>query len=229
MIEDPPLLTIRRRFARPEAEVVAAFAGAAVSQVVDAMGGRGALHHQIRPLSPSENAMIGVAVTCQCGPADNLAVFGALEIGQAGDVIVAATEGFTGTAVIGDLVLGMARNRGLVGFVTDGLVRDVVGIEAVGLPVHCAGIVANSPARNGPGSAGFPVVLGGVAVASGDIVIGDRDGVVVVPRAEARAVLSRLQGVRSAEQALEAKLREGLDMPDFARAVLASVRTRYVD
>jgi len=229
MIEDPPLLTIRRRFERAHADVVAAFAGAAVSQVVDAMGGRGALDHRIKPLLPSATAVAGVAVTCNCGPADNLAVFGALDIARAGDVIVAATEAFTGTAVVGDLVLAMARNKGLVGVVTDGLVRDVVGIEAVGLPVYCAGVIANSPARNGPGTVGFPAALGGVAIAPGDIVVGDREGIAVVPRLEAKAVLSRLESVRSAERALEAKVREGLDMPDFAKAVLSSDKTRYLD
>jgi 4-hydroxy-4-methyl-2-oxoglutarate aldolase len=229
MIEDPPLLTIKRRFERPAAEVVGAFAGVPVGQVVDAMGGRGALNHTIKPLAPGTAQLIGVAVTCWCGPADNLAVFGALDVAKRGDVIVAATDGYAGTAVIGDLVLGMAHNKRLAGFVTDGLVRDVVGIEAVGLPVYCAGVIANSPARNGPGTVGFPVVVGGVSVASGDIIIGDRDGIAVVPRLEAKAVLSRLGAVRAAEQALEARVREGLEMPDFAEAVLRSERTRYVD
>ena len=186
-----------------------AFSGVPVSQVVDAMGGRGALHHAIKPLSPSTAALVGVAVTCHCGPADNLAVFGALDAAVSGDVIVAATDSFAGTAVTGDLVLGMARNKGLAGFVTDGLVRDVVGIEAVGLPVYCAGVIANSPARNGPGTVGFPVVLGGVAIAPGDILVGDRDGIAVVPRLEAEAVLSRLAAVRAAEQALDAQVRQG--------------------
>ncbi|WP_136622573.1 MULTISPECIES: hypothetical protein [Mesorhizobium] len=77
-------------------------------------------------------------------------------------------------------------------FITDGLVRDVVGIEAVGLPVYCARIIANSPARDGPGTIGFPVVLGGVTISPGDILIGDRDGVAVVPRLAAETVLARL-------------------------------------
>jgi len=229
MIEDPPWLTIKRRFERPPAEIIAAFAGASVSQVVDAMGGRGALHHAIKPILPNAAVLAGTAVTCHCGPADNLAVFGALDAARAGDIIVAATEGFAGTAVIGDLVAGMARNKGLAGFMTDGLVRDVVGLEAVGLPVYGAGVIANSPARNGPGTVGFPVVLGGVTIAPGDILVGDRDGIAVVPRLEAEAVLARLAIVKAAEKALEARVQAGLEMPDFADAVLKSGRSRYVD
>jgi 4-hydroxy-4-methyl-2-oxoglutarate aldolase len=229
MIEDPPLLTIKRRFERPAPDIISAFSGVPVSQIVDAMGGRGALHHAIKPLSPGTAMLTGVAVTCHCGPSDNLALFGALDAAISGDVIVAATDGFAGTAVTGDLVLGMARNRGVAGFVTDGLVRDVVGIEAVGLPVYCAGVIANSPARNGPGTVGFPVVLGGVTISPGDILVGDRDGIAVVPRLEAETVLARLAAIRAAEQALDAQVRQGLEMPEFAEVVLKSDRVRFVD
>ena len=194
------------------------------------MAGRGALHHTIQALMPDKAVLVGVAVTCHCGPADNLAIFAALEIAEIGDVIIAGTDGFTGTAVTGDLVLGMARNRGVAGFVTDGLVRDIAGIEAVGLPVYCAGLTPNSPARSGPGRAGFPAGdRWHRRRTSGDIVVGDRDGVVVVPLAEAEAVLARLPAIKSAEHDLEAKVRGGLQMPEFAKAVLQSERTVYVD
>jgi 4-hydroxy-4-methyl-2-oxoglutarate aldolase len=229
MIVDPPLLTIRARFPRPAKEMVEAFAGAATGNVVDAMGGSGALDYRIKPLEPSGKIMVGVAVTCACGPADNLALFGALSIAGPGDVLVAATGGHTGAAVTGDLMLGMARNRGVAGFVTDGMVRDIVGILAVGLPVYCAGVTPNSPVRNGPGSVGLPVDLGGLRVESGDILIGDRDGIVVVPREQAAAVLKALTEVRAAEAALEAKVKGGLEMSDFARAVLESDRVRHID
>jgi 4-hydroxy-4-methyl-2-oxoglutarate aldolase len=150
-------------------------------------------------------------------------------VAEPGDVIVAATDAFRGTSVTGDLLLGMARNKGVAAFVTDGLVRDIVGIEAVGLPVYCAGVTANSPARNGPGTVGFPVVMGDVTVQPGDILVGDRDGVVVVQLVDADAVLARLPAIKAAESELEGKVRDGLQMPDFMRPVLESGRTRYVD
>jgi len=125
-------------------------------------------------------------------------------------------------------MLGMARNRGVAGFVTDGMVRDIVGILAVGLPVYCAGVTPNSPVRNGPGAVGDPVDLGGLRVESGDIIIGDRDGIVVVPRARAEGVLKALADVRAAEAALEAKVKGGLEIPDFAVAILKSDRVRHI-
>src|SRR5262245_10810610 len=215
MIKDPPALTIRRDFPRPSAAEIAAFAGVPTGYAVDALGGRGALDYRIKPLVPVTSVLVGVAVTCDCGPADNLALFGALEVAKAGDVLVAATGGFTATALVGDLFMGMARNRGIKGLATDGLARDLTGILGVGLPLFCAGVTPNSPARNGPGTVGLPVVLGGVTVESGDLVVGDSDGVVVVRRSEAGAIVAKLAEVRAAEAALEAKVKGGLQVPAF--------------
>lgn len=224
MIKDPPLLTIRRDFPRPAPSDIAAFANVPTGYAVDAMGGRGTLDYRIKPLAPATSILVGVAITCQCGPADNLALFTALATAKAGDILVAATDGCTSTSVTGDLVMGMAKNRGLKGLVTDGLVRDLAGILGVGLPVYCAGITANSPVRNWPGTVGQPVVLGSVTIESGDIIIGDNDGIVVVPRGEIGAVLAKLADVRAAEAALEAKVKAGLEVPDFIQAILSSDR-----
>ena len=79
MIEDPPLLQVRRRFPRPDAQTVAEFAGVMTSHLVDALGGKGALDWRIKPLAPENSQFVGVALPCHAGPADNLAVFGALE------------------------------------------------------------------------------------------------------------------------------------------------------
>jgi 4-hydroxy-4-methyl-2-oxoglutarate aldolase len=228
MIKDPPVLKIRRSFARPSQELLAGFAGVPTGYLVDAMGGRGCLDYRIKPLVTGSSVMVGPAVTCHAGPADNLALFGALHVAQQGDILVAATDSFTTTAVTGDLLLAMARNRGVAGFVTDGLVRDIVGIIAVGLPVYCAGVTANSPARSGPGTVGLPIVLGDVPIAPGDILVGDRDGVVVVPLGEAQSVLARLDQVKAAEANLDALVRGGLEIPDFVTAIVESDRVEEI-
>jgi 4-hydroxy-4-methyl-2-oxoglutarate aldolase len=224
MIKDPPLLTIRRDFPRPSAAVMKALAGVPTGYVVDAMGGRGGLDYRIKPLVPQNAPLLGVAMTCHCGPADNLALFGAMAMAQAGDILVAATDAFTATSVTGDLLLGMAKNHGILGLVTDGLVRDLVGVLGVGLPVYCAGITPNSPARNGPGTVGHVVTMGGMTIAPGDIVIGDNDGVVIIPLAQAETVLGKLKDVKAAEAALEAKVKAGLEVPDFVQSILDSDR-----
>jgi 4-hydroxy-4-methyl-2-oxoglutarate aldolase len=228
MIKDPPLLRIRREFTRPSDELLAAFAGVATGHLVDAMGGSGCLDYRIKPLGETSSVMVGTAMTCHAGPADNLAVFGALHAARRGDILVAATDGFTGTAVTGDLLLGMAKNRSIAGFVTDGLVRDLVGIIGVGLPVYCTGFTANSPARNGPGTVGLPIVIGGVRIEPGDIVVGDRDGVVIVPLAEAPAVVRQLAQVKAAEAGLEALVHGGLEVPDFVTAIIESEKVEEI-
>jgi 4-hydroxy-4-methyl-2-oxoglutarate aldolase len=228
MIEDPPLLQIRRRFPRPTSAEVEALRGVPTGNVVDAMNGRGAMHGRIKPIAGSA-AFCGVALTCDAGPADNLAVLGALSVAQPGDVVVCATDSFAETAVTGDLVLGMLKNRGAAAFVTDGFVRDVPGIIAVGLPCYAAGITPNSPARNGPGTVCFPVVVGGVAVSAGDVVLGDQDGVVIVPAALLTQVIERLPAIRAAEADLDAKVKAGLEVPGFLQAMIDAGRFTEVD
>ncbi|MGE3742970.1 MAG: RraA family protein, partial [Geminicoccaceae bacterium] len=143
MIEDPPLLTIG---ARPEplpAEALAPFRDVPTGWLVDAMEGRGAMDCAIKPMAPEMAGMrrfFGPALTCWCGPNDNLALLGAIAEVKPGEVIVVACEGFTGAGMCGDLTAGMARNMGAVAIVTDGMVRDREGIVSVGLPVYCRGI-----------------------------------------------------------------------------------------
>lgn len=231
MIKDPPVLTIRRDFPRPTAEQIAALAGVPTGFLVDAMGGRGALAAPIRPVDLSSSLptkFCGPALPCHCGPNDVLALIASLSFIKPGDVLVAAADGFTATAVTGDLVLGMAKNSGAVGFVTDGFVRDLEGCIAVGLPVHCAGVTPNSPAKVGPGTVGFSVNLGGRTVHPGDVIAGDRDGVVVVPLAQIDEVIESLEAVKAAEADLDAKVKAGLKQFPPVEAMLKTDKVAYV-
>ena len=123
MIEDPPLITRKVKVPRPSLKQVAAFKSVPTGFIVDAMNGRGALDYRIKPVIAHQSSICGVAMPIECGPADNLAVFMALSHIQKGDVVVAATDSFMATAITGDLLLGMLRNLGAVGFVTDGAVQ----------------------------------------------------------------------------------------------------------
>jgi 4-hydroxy-4-methyl-2-oxoglutarate aldolase len=220
MIEDPAPLVFAPAVERPPAKLVERFRGVPTSFIVDAMGGSGALDWRIKPFVG--RSLVGVALTCDCGPLDNLAFMAALAECQPGDVLVVATGGYAGAAVTGDLLIGVARNRGAAGFVTDGLVRDLDDLETIGLPIYATGLTPNSPQRRGPGSVGLPVVCGGVAIASGDVVVGDRDGVVVVPHARISATLENLERVKAAEAATLERVRGGLkelpvDVPALRR------------
>jgi 4-hydroxy-4-methyl-2-oxoglutarate aldolase len=229
MIADPPVLTIRREIDRIDPELVAKFAGAETVHVVDAMNGHGALDYRIKPLDPGSASFAGPAPTCHAGADDNLALLAAFAMAQPGDVIVAAADGFAGSAVVGDLFARYASNCGIAAIVTDGLARDTAGIIASGLPVFVGGVTPGSSARSGPGTVGLPIVIGQISVAPGDLLVGDRDGVVVVPRSEAQSVAARLNDVRSAESTFEADAANGLHVPDFIKTLLQSERVHYLD
>jgi len=208
MIEEPPPLAFAASLERPPSALVERFRGTPTSFIVDAMNGAGALDWRIKRLVGG--SLVGVALTCDCGPLDNLAFMAALAQCKPGDVLLVATGGYTGAAVTGDLLMYVARNRGAAGYVSDGLVRDLDDLEAVGLPVFALGVTPNSPQRRGPGSVGLPVVCGGVTVASGDVVVGDRDGVVVVPRARIEDTLNNLERVKAMEAKTLERVRGGL-------------------
>ena len=228
MIEDHPLLRIRRKFPRPTSAQVEVFRGQQTGHVVDALGGSGGLDPKIKPIG-GVKPFCGVAVTCNDGPADNLATYASLDVVQPGDVVISTAHGFDRIAVIGDLVLGMMKNAGCAAFVTDGSVRDIAGIRAVGLPCYAAGVTPNSPARHGPGTIGFEIVCGGAAVSSGDIVVGDEDGVVVVPFARIEETIWRLAEVKAAEADLDAKVKGGLKYPHLLQKLKDSGKFKDVD
>jgi hypothetical protein len=123
----------------------------------------------------------------------------------------------------------MAKNTGVAAVVTDGMARDRDGIVAVGLPVFARGITPNSCVRSGPGRLGFAIVCGGVAVEPGDIVLGDRDGVVVIPQRQLEAVVAALADIRVMEEATQKKIRAGMTHLDSVADLLQSDRVAYVD
>lgn len=212
MIEEPPKLTIRENFVRPDPDQLAAFRGVPTGFVCDAMGGQGALDSRIRPIGDGRDthcAVVGTALVADNGPQEILATMAALHILQPGDIVIAAVHGHRNCSASGDQFCGMLRNKGAGGFVTDGEMRDYEGIVATGLPVWCTGLSPNSPYAHGPARVGFGAVVGGRQVNSGDIVVADRNGVVVVPHAEIDAVIAQIARVRELEDALEEKVKAG--------------------
>jgi 4-hydroxy-4-methyl-2-oxoglutarate aldolase len=208
VIGDPAKLVIRARFPRPSAADLAPFRDRSTSFVVDAMNGRGALDHAIKPLDP-DSRFVGSALTARAGARDNLAALAALDLIEPGDVLVIAAQGFTGTATLGDNMAKIAQLRGAVAVVTDGMARDAAEIIALGLPVFCRGVTPNSAFPSGPGEVGLPIALGEVTIDAGDLVIGDRDGVVVVPRAQLAEVVARLELVAAKEAEMHARIAAG--------------------
>ncbi|MBU2936732.1 MULTISPECIES: RraA family protein [Pacificibacter] len=232
MLEQPAKLKIKRLNPRPSQAQIDAFQGVPTGFVADAMDGIGAMHHSIQALGVGEGlpfVAAGPALTAYNGPGDVLATLAALSFIQAGDVLVGSVDGFQGSASVGDRVIGMAKNCGAVAYVTDGTMRDFEGVAKIGLPCWCTGLNPNSPMITGPGTVGFGVHIGGRQVETGDMIVADRDGVVVVPFAEIDTVIARLVDITALETALDQKVEEGLKVPEDILEMLDSDQVKYVD
>jgi regulator of RNase E activity RraA len=192
---------------RTPPELVEAFRGKSASDVSDAMGRFYAMDPGI--VSRTGLPLCGVAVTVNARPGDNLMVHKAMELARTGDVLVVCTNGCTTSAIFGDIMANTAVAVGLGGLVVDGAVRDVEGLKALGLPTYSRAVTPGACDTDGPGEVNVPVSCGGVVVAPGDVVVGDADGVVVVPREDAAVVLERLAAVEAGVAKRIAAIRAG--------------------
>ena len=222
-----PSVTIYKTIARPAADIVKQFE-VPTGYIADVQGRRGGLDCGIKPLFDFP-AFAGPAVTVKTVPDDNLAVFAAMGAVRKGDVLVIATDHWTGSAVLGDLVAAMFKNSGIAGVVTDGAARDLSGLSQVGLPIYARGLTANSSQKNGPGTIGAPISIGGVIVHPGDIIVGDRDGVAVLSREKIPAALEGIKAVRERERAIEERIAAGMTMPDWVKEFLAGDGVKIIE
>ncbi|MCT1655804.1 methyltransferase [Brevibacterium luteolum] len=152
----------------------------------------------IRPVW-SGCGLVGRAVTVVTAGGDNRVIHEAISDLRNGDVLVVNGQGVTNRALVGELISERAQRKGCVGFVIDGAIRDADEIAELRFPVYARGVTPAGPYRNGPGHNGVPVAVGGVVVQPGDWVIGDSDGVAVVPHDQAHEILDKAEAKRDAE------------------------------
>jgi 4-hydroxy-4-methyl-2-oxoglutarate aldolase len=182
--------TIETEIERPPAEVVAGFARHDTAKVGDAMGRHGIMEYRMKPIQPGMR-VLGPAVTVLTRPGDALYVAHAADVAEPGDVIVVDAGGWPGVAVIGErIAYYMQEKRKIAGIVIDGGVRDVKGLRDLAFPTFCVGATPSIYGSQGPGAINVPIACGGVTVNPGDVVLGDDDGVVVVPRDDVERVLA---------------------------------------
>lgn len=205
-----PGFRIRSRIERPDPGVVDALRGFDTPSISDLMNRLYTMSPSIQNLTPQAQYLVGPACTVKVFPGDNLMVHKCLDLVQPGDVIVVDTSSSGLTAVLGDLISTKARHRGAAGFIVDGLIRDLPGIRELGdFPVFARGVTAIGPLHRGPGEINHPVSAGGIVVHAGDVVVGDPNGVVVVPLELAPTMVERLEARRAAEADYTAAVSEG--------------------
>ncbi len=162
----------------------------------------------IQPLAP-DYVMVGHARTVAVMAGDNSAVHAALPLIQPGEILVIAARGGGEVAIIGEIVAEAAKARGCAGIVLDGAARDIAALRDLGVPVYAAGATPRGPHKGFGGEIDAPIACGGVVVSPGDLVLGDDDGVCVVPRALCDEVLVRGEAQAAKEADIIAKVRAG--------------------
>ena len=202
--------TTRRDFARLPAELVATARGLPTPTLHEAAGKIGALPSVIKPVD-AQFRICGSALTVQSPPGDNLWLHRALDIAQPGDVLVVSVSGAYEHGYWGEIMTTMAQVRGLAGLVIDGCVRDGALLAQIGLPVFARGLCIRGTGKD-YGAIGWlnaPVLIGNVAVQAGDLVVGDGDGVVVLPHGRAAEVVDKAVRREADEAAILKRLQAG--------------------
>jgi len=172
---------VRRNYPRVSADLIRAAAALPASILADVYGRRGTLSGRIAALAPTMK-VAGPALTVEVRPGDNLMIHAALSIAGPGDVIVVDGKADRTCALIGEIMVSQAMAIGVAGMVLDAAVRDTEALRAKGFPVWSFGFNPCGPTKRVSGRVNHPISVGGITVNSGDLVVGDADGVVVIER-----------------------------------------------
>lgn len=200
-------------------------AGAGSVVVADSLQLRSGLAAYIRPIT-SNVRFCGRAVTVTVEPGDNRAAYEALNVLQRDDVLVVGCVETHDVAMVGGTLAGHCRNLRAVGIVTDGMVRDIAELERLGLPIWARGIIPNAPKKLAAGQVGQPVSIGGVIIATGDVLVADLDGVTVVPRCPPARFLEDMRLALERETLASQEVEEGKREPAWLRAIRSKTEIR---
>jgi regulator of RNase E activity RraA len=206
---------MRMSIERPDPDVVRGLGEFATPDISDLMNRLYTMEAAIHNVTDPALRVLGAATTVKVYPGDNLMVHKTLDVAKPGDVVVVDAGSTVMNAVLGDLISTKARHRGIAGFVVDGLVRDIEAIRALGdLPVFARGVTPIGPLHRGPGEINYAISAGGIVVHPGDVIVGDINGVVVVPRELAPTLLEDLRARADREAAYIESVAKG----DFSNA-----------
>lgn len=181
--------TIEHEVERPDQNIVSAFETIPSTIVSDVTGNIGlTMDSGIKPMCRGVQTA-GTAVTVKASPGDNLIIHKAITMAEPGDILVIDCNGYTETGHMGELMCGSCKANDLAGVVIDGGVRDREELREMGYPVYARGVNPQGPLKQDPGSINVTITCGDISVDPGDIVVGDGDGLAVIPGTNAEEVL----------------------------------------
>jgi 4-hydroxy-4-methyl-2-oxoglutarate aldolase len=200
--------TIVRTIGRADPALISRLGAAGVATVHEAQGRTGLLRPFMRPISAAAR-VAGSAVTVLCGPGDNLMIHAAIAVVRPGDVLVVTTFSESTDGMFGELLARSCMAHGVSGLVIDAGVRDTTELTDLGFPVWSKAVSAQGTVKLVAGSVNVPVVCAGASITPGDIIVGDADGVVVVPRDSAPNVVAAVDQRLANEAATRERLQAG--------------------
>lgn len=174
----------------------------------EALGKRGALNHDFRPAFPGAK-LLGRALTIRGCPGDNLMFHLAISVAKPGDILVGTVDNFLEGGGWGEIATVAAQARGVKGLLTDGSVRDLEAAVRLNFPIFSRGICIKGTTKRQKGELNKPITIGGALVNPGDYVVGDMDGVVIVPAAEVESAIAKAHEIRKREAGVIEKLKKG--------------------
>lgn len=200
---------IKKNIERVDSRILERFKQIPTPNIGDVMGRYFAMEHSIKPVNKPGIHIVGSAYTVRTHPSDNLLVHKAMDLASPGDIIVIDACGDMGNAILGEIMCHYAKVKGITGYIVDGPVRDLEGISEMGYPVFAKGGTPRGPYKEGPGEINFNISCGGVSISPGDIIVGDDDGVVVVPKSEAEVVLEKAEEKLKEEEVIIKSIYDG--------------------
>lgn len=199
---------IYKKINRVEEKILKGFSKIPASIASDCMNRTNSMGASIKPMMQDVH-MLGSAVTVKCIPGDNIMTHRALYLAEKGDVLVIDAGGYPDKSVWGGIQTEIAKKRGLSGVVIDGSIRDADVVRHLRYPVFCSGVVPGGPHKGFGDSINIPIQCGGVVVMPGDVLIGDDDGVVVVPKRQAAFILEKSLERLKLEEKWKREIRTG--------------------
>ena len=193
---------------RAPGDVVKLYADFVTPNISDNMNRINGACAAIRPMHGREK-LLGSAFTVRTRPGDNLIVHKALDMLEPGDVLVVDAGGDTTNAILGEIMMRIAIKNGATGIVVDGAIRDAASFSEAGFPCFARGATHRGPYKDGPGEVNVPITVGGAIVRPGDVVVGDADGVVVVPLEEAVELAEKVRKIGEKEAVMMREIDEG--------------------
>ncbi|MGD6856620.1 RraA family protein [Bacillus infantis] len=199
------VLPIKNRVSK---EIIEQYRSVVTPHISDNLNRMHAIGAKLRPYH-KKGKLIGTAVTVKTRPGDNLMVHKAIDLAEPGDVIVVDAGGDTTNAIVGEIMLRIAKRNGITGFIIDGAIRDTKAFAEGDFPVYAVGVTHRGPYKDGPGEINVPISIDGMCVNPGDLIIGDEDGIAVIPQENAEELLYKVKAQETKETEIFESIENG--------------------